>query len=159
MVRKPDIQYIQQFYVHGSEAKAVEIKPAKKKAKTKLPKPKPVVEQCTKIYIDPVAACGLLVAAVMLVVMVIGIFQFRAACEANAVMEDYVAQLEERNETLRSEYLEGVDLEKIREKALAVGMVPVEENPPVTIRVNVPQPEPEPSAWDDFIWFLKGLFA
>ena len=50
-------------------------------------------------------------------------------------------------------------LEKIREKALAVGMVPVEENPPVTIRVNVPQPEPEPSAWDDFIWFLKGLFA
>ena len=37
MVQKPKIQYIGQFYVHGSEAKKLELLEQKKKARTKLP--------------------------------------------------------------------------------------------------------------------------
>ena len=45
MERKPDIQYIDKFYVHGSEARVLELKPQKKKAKTVLPEAAPVKEK------------------------------------------------------------------------------------------------------------------
>ena len=38
MVQKPDIQYVDKVYVHGSEARVLELKPQKKKTKTVLPK-------------------------------------------------------------------------------------------------------------------------
>ena len=37
MNQKPKIQYIGQFYVHGSEARALELQEQKKQAKTRLP--------------------------------------------------------------------------------------------------------------------------
>ena len=159
MVRKPDIQYIQQFYVHGSEAKAVEMKPAKKKPKTKLPKPKPVVEQCTKIYIDPVAACGLLVAAVMLVVMAVGMIRLGTVnAEANR-LEEHVAQLREENTQLHSEYKAGYDLAQIRDQALDLGLVPESQVEHVTIKVVPPQAVQEPSAWESFWTSVAEMFA
>ena len=159
MVRKPDIQYIQQFYVYGSEARVVETKPVKKKPRTVLPKAKSQVQQVTKIYVDPVALCGLIVASVMLVVMVVGLLQFREASQANTAMENYVTALQEKNEELTAQYQELYDLERVREKALAIGMVPAEENPPIALSVTIPEPEPEPTIWEDFLWFLEGLFA
>jgi hypothetical protein len=99
------------------------------------------------------------VASVMLVVMLVGLFQFREACQANTAMENYVAQLQEQYEELTAQYREMYDVEQVREKALAIGMVPAEENPSVAISVTIPEPEPEPTMWDDFVWFLKGLFA
>ena len=157
MVHKPDIQYIQQFYVYGSEAKVLELKPVPKKPKTRLPKPK--VEKAAKIYIDPLAVCGLVVAAVMLVVMIAALVQFRGVCQEQDRLENYVSALDEKNADLELRYHSGYDLEEIRERAQALGMVPMEENPPVSITVTIPEPEPEPTAWDDFVWFLSGLFA
>lgn len=157
MVHKPDIQYIQQFYVYGSEAKVVELKPVPKKPKTKLPKPK--VEKVTNIYIDPLAVCGLVVAAVMLVVMIIGLFQFRSVCREQKQLENYMTTLEETSEELETFYHSQYNLDEIRERALAIGMVPIEENPPIPITVTIPEPEPEPTAWDNFVWFISGLFA
>ena len=37
MVRKPDIQYVTQFYSYGSEAKVLELKPKTQKKKFTLP--------------------------------------------------------------------------------------------------------------------------
>ena len=37
MNQKPKIQYVGQFYVHGSEARALQLQQEKRQAKTKLP--------------------------------------------------------------------------------------------------------------------------
>ena len=139
MTEKPKIQYIGQFYVPGSEAQVLAPKKKKKKAKTKLPIAKQ--EQVKAIYIDPVALIGITVAVVMLAVMVVGALQLRGDAE------------------LERTYRDGYDLEDIRDKALALGMVPVEEVPSRTITVTISQPKPERTLWDDIVWFFGGLFG
>ena len=60
------------------------------------------------------------------------------------------------------EYREGYDLEEIREIALAMGMVPMEQLETVQISVPVVEAEEqaqEPSGWEAFCTFLAGLFA
>ena len=37
MSQKPKIQYVGQFYIHGSEARQLELQEKKKRAKSKLP--------------------------------------------------------------------------------------------------------------------------
>ena len=37
MSQKPKIQYVGQFYIHGSEARQLELQEKKKQAKSKLP--------------------------------------------------------------------------------------------------------------------------
>ena len=64
MERKPDIQYIGQFYVYGSEAKQLEEQSEQKKRKIRLPLLK--AEKIYRIQVDPVAICAILTAAVML---------------------------------------------------------------------------------------------
>ena len=78
MAYKPEIQYVGQFYVHGSEAKQVA---PKRRPQFQLPKPKP--EKIEKIYVDPVAFVGIVVAVVMLVAMVIG------ACQIHSSWQEY----------------------------------------------------------------------
>ena len=68
MERKPEIQYVGQFYVLGSTAPQIAEKQKKKKAA--LPRLKRQSQKV--IYVDPVALCGMAVAAVMLVVRVLG---------------------------------------------------------------------------------------
>ena len=71
MVRKPDIQYVQEFYVHGSEARVIELKPRRRVIRTILPKFAP--DKSIRIGVDPVALCGIVVAAVMLILLAVGI--------------------------------------------------------------------------------------
>ena len=153
MTEKPKIQYIGQFYVPGSEAQVLAPKKKKKKAKTKLPIAKQ--EQVKAIYIDPVALIGITVAVVMLAVMVVGALQLRSDWAQYEQMSNYVAQLNRDNAELERTYRDGYDLEDIRDKALALGMVPVEEVPSRTIS----QPKPERTLWDDIVWFFGGLFG
>ena len=157
MVQKPEIQYIGQFYVPGSEAQVLAPKQKKKKAKTKLPVAKR--EQEKVIYIDPVALMGITVAVVMLIVMVLGALQLRNDWAQYEEMSDYVSRLNYDNAELERTYRAGYDLEDIRDKALAIGMVPVEEVESRTITVTISRPEPEPTLWDDVVWFFSGLFA
>ena len=63
------------------------------------------------------------------------------------------------NAELERTYRDGYDLEDIRDKALALGMVPVEEVPSRTITVTISQPKPERTLWDDIVWFFGGLFG
>ena len=127
MTEKPKIQYIGQFYVPGSEAQVLAPKKKKKKAKTKLPIAKQ--EQVKAIYIDPVALIGITVAVVMLAVMVVGALQLRSDWAQYEQMSNYVSRLNQNNAELERTYRDGYDLEDIRDKALALGMVPVEEVP------------------------------
>ena len=87
MVKKPEIQYIDKFYVYGSEAKVLELKP-KRRIKTVLPLFAP--DNTIKIAVDPVAIGGILVALALLVALVVGSVQYVQAYRQYRAMVDYV---------------------------------------------------------------------
>ncbi len=157
MVRKPDIQYVHEFYVHGSEAKVLELKPRRKRAKTLLPRVAP--DKSIRIAVDPIALAGILVVAAMVVLMVVGCFQYVEARQENQAMMNQVISLQNRNVTLNQEYESEFDLADVQQKALGLGMIPVSEAEVLYINPVVPQREPEPTWWEDIVWFAEGLFA
>ena len=157
MSQKPKIQYVGQFYIHGSEARQLELQEKKKQAKSKLP-----LERLRKIevvYLDPVAIFGIVTALVMLTVMILGVLQIRDDWKEYRVMSNYVSRLNSENAELRADYRSQYDLEDIRIKAQALGMVPKSELEVRTVYVTIPQPEPEMTWLEELQWFLSGLFA
>ena len=114
MVKKPEIQYIDKFYVHGSEARVLELKPKRRIIKTILPLSAP--DNTIKIAVDPVALCGILVAAAMLVLLVVGTVQYVHVCSQYQDMMDYVVAVQNRNVELNQKYEDGYDLAQIEEK-------------------------------------------
>ena len=156
MVKKPEIQYIDKFYVYGSEAKVLELKP-KRRIKTILPLSAP--DKTIKIPVDPVAIGGIVVAVALLVALVIGCMQYVQVYRQYQVMMDHVVTQQNQNVELRENYRSQIDLVEIRDKALALGMIPKENAPTVTIRAELPQREPEMTYWEEFVWLCEGLFA
>ena len=156
MVKKPEIQYIDKFYVYGSEAKVLELKP-KRRIKTVLPLFAP--DNTIKIAVDPVAIGGILVALALLVALVVGSVQYVQTYRQYRAMVDYVVTEQNLNVELRETYKSQINLVEIRERALALGMIPREEAPVITIKTELPQREPEITYWEDFVWLCKGLFA
>ena len=156
MVRNPDIEYINRFYVHGSEAKVIEFVPNQTKAKTTLPKA--VREKKLCIEVDPLALCGIVVAVVMLLVLSIGLVDFRAAVSENRAAEARLEEIREKHIMLEYEYRQSYDAAMVEETALALGMIPADKAPVVTITVNVPEQTQEYTWWGDFLWSLSCLF-
>ena len=156
MSQKPKIQYVGQFYIHGSEARQLELQ-EKKKAKSKLPLER--LRKMEVIYLDPVAIFGIVTALVMLTVMILGVLQIRDDWQEYRVMSRYVSRLNSENAELRADYRSQYDLEDIRAKAQAMGMVPKSELEVRTVYVTIPQPEPERTWLEEIQWFLSGLFA
>ena len=157
MNQKPKIQYVGQFYIHGSEARQLELQEKKKRAKSKLPMER--LHKAEGIYLDPVAIFGITVALVMLAVMIVGAVRIHADWQEYRVMSDYVSRLNSENAQLQADYRSQYDLEDIRVKAAALGMVPKSELEKRTVYVTVPQPEPEMTWLEEIQWFLNGLFA
>ena len=156
MSQKPKIQYVGQFYIHGSEARQLELQ-EKKKAKSKLPLER--LRKMEVIYLDPVAIFGIVTALVMLTVMILGVLQIRDDWEEYRVMSNYVSRLNSENAQMQADYRSQYDLEDIRVKAQAMGMVPKSELEVRTVYVTIPQPEPEMTWLEEIQWFLSGLFA
>ncbi len=157
MAQKPEIQYIGQFYVHGSEARELARKNERKKAKTQLPLHR--FERIRKVHVDPLAIGSILMAAVLLVTMVMGALSLETAWQELDTARQYVYELQKTNRTLTNQYRSQIDLEQVRSAALAMGMIPVAEATVMRIHVTVPQPEPERTWLDDLVWFVEGLFA
>ena len=156
MVRNPDIEYINRFYVHGSEAKVIEFAPNQTKAKTTLPKA--VREKKLCIEVDPLALCGIVVAVVMLLVLSIGLVDFRAAVSENRAMEARLEGIRQEHIMLEYEYRQSYDAAVVEETAQALGMIPAEKAPVIAITVNVPKQTQEYTWWGDFLWSLSCLF-
>ena len=156
MSQKPKIQYVGQFYIHGSEARQLELQ-EKKKAKSKLPLER--LRKMEVIYLDPVAIFGIVTALVMLTVMILGVLQIRDDWEEYRVMSNYVSRLNSENAQMQADYRSQYDLEDIRAKAQAMGMVPKSELEVRTVYVTIPQPEPERTWLEEIQWFLSGLLA
>ena len=157
MSQKPKIQYVGQFYIHGSEARQLELEAKRKQAKSKLPLER--LRSVREISLDPVAIGGIFVSLVLLAVMIVGALQLKTDWANYRVMDSYVSRLSSQNAKLTEEYRSQYDLDDIRSKAEALGMVPREELQTRSVYVTVPQPEPEPTWWENLQWFLEGLFA
>ena len=157
MTRKPEIQYIGQFYVHGSEARALELQEKKKQPRTILPIAK--LEKIEKLYVDPVALIAFCVAAFMLVTMVLGAVQLKRDWDQYERVSAYVSELKRENARMNHAYRASYDLEDIKTKALAMGMVPKSELQTLSVEVTVPVPEREPTRMEEIRFFLEGLFA
>ena len=157
MNQKPKIQYVGQFYIHGSEARQLELQEKKKHAKSKLPLER--LRKVEVIYLDPVAIFGIVTALVLLAVMMVGVLQIRDDWKDYQTMSNYVSRLNSENAELKADYRSQYDLEDIRVKAEALGMVPKSQLEVRTVYVTIPQPEPERTWLEEIQWFLSGLFA
>ena len=157
MARKPEIQYIGQFYVHGSEVKKLAVKEQPKQAKTELPLHR--FERIRKVHVDVLAIFSILIAAVLMITMVAGTLSLQSSWQELHIAQEYVYELESANATLAAQYRSGYDLDEVRSAALALGMIPAGEAETMNLRVTVPQQEPEMTWMDEMVWFLEGLFA
>ena len=153
---KHDNRYIQ-FYTPGSAAVKVQIQEEQKWAP--LPEPKPAKK--ILIPVDPVAILGFAVAVCMLVLMAVGIQELNAARREVATLEHYVAQLTAENQTLEKTYTTGYNLGDIQQKAVDMGMIPVEEIPQRQIHVTASHEETVQTAtvWEQMTMYLTSLFA
>ncbi|MBQ8748311.1 MAG: hypothetical protein IJZ14_00640 [Oscillospiraceae bacterium] len=156
MAQNVDVRYVQ-FYTHGSAAKR--IAPAAIPLISALPKPKK--RKIQRIYVDPVATLGIVVAVCMLVMMVVGISQLRVEQQKTAQMISYVERLQQENDSLQAEYLAECNMEEVERTALALGMIPREDALYTPIEVELPQLESaqQASIWQRIGTFLTGLFA
>ena len=157
MNQKPKIQYVGQFYVHGSEARALQLQEEKRQAKTKLPLAK--IQAIEKIYVDPVALAGIAVAVLMLVTMVLGAIQLKRDWDQYEQVAAYVSELKKENARMSHLYRSSYDLEDIKTKAVSMGLVPKSELQTMSVTVTLPEPEVEPTRMEEIKFFLEGLFA
>ena len=159
MAMQPDIQYVQ-FYTAGSAARKLEWLPKKEKAKISAPqRPQTRRKQKTVVYIDPISMFAVLVAGVMFIAMAVGMLQL-GSINANTVrMESYVTELRAENTRLRNEYQSGYDLADVEQKALEMGLVPIDQVEKVVIQVpEIPQAQ-EPTFWEKVGTFVSELFG
>ena len=157
MNQKPKIQYVGQFYVHGSEARKLQVEEEKRQAKTKLPLAR--IQAIEKIYVDPVALAGIAVAVLLLVTMVLGAVQLKKDWDQYERVSAYVSELKRENARMNHAYRASYDLEDIRTKALSMGLVPKSELQTMAVTVTMPEPEAEPTRVEEIKSFLEGLFA
>ncbi len=132
--RKP-VQYIQ-FYTEGSAARKLEVLPPQK-PKTQ-PRPRKARKPKYVLYVCPMALCGILAAAVLLIAMVAGSVGLYEAKQMEREMAEYVAHLEWDNGLKEARYEESLDLDKLYREALAMGLVPQEAVPQMEISVGEP---------------------
>lgn len=155
MREQPKIEYVRQLYIYGSEVQA----PARRAGGEKVALPKPKRRHVQKIYINPVALAGIVLAVTMLVLMGVSAFRLQAGWEAYNAASELLTEVKRENAALDHTFHTGFDPEDIRAKAEELGMVDKSEAPVMTLKIHVPQEDSQPTWLDDLKWFLKGLFA
>ena len=157
MAQKPKIQYIGQFYIHGSEACALELEEQRQQAKARRPLAR--LQQVELIYVDPIAIAGILVAVIMLATMLTGALALQDDWEVYEQMATYVSYLKKENARLDAEYRAGYDIDDIQSKALALGLVPSSELQKRTVFLTPPEKEPEISRIEQIKTYFEDMFA
>lgn len=122
MTGKAEIQYIRFNVIDGNAARKIEVAPPIEFAPL-------TVKKCRRkrIYVDPIAILGTLVAVVMFASMAVGVVRYQNRCERIAVMQSYVSALQAENAELKETYHSSYDLAEVERTALALGMIPREE--------------------------------
>ena len=152
---KHNVQYVN-YYTDGSAARKLELTVPQRKTAV-LPKARKLKK--LKIYIDPVAIVGVVVAVCMLIVLAVGIAQLQDARSDMALMEQYVSQLTRENEKLAMDYANSYDIRDVEEMAQTLGMIPSAQAQHTQIQITLPAAAEEPTLWENIGTFLAGLFA
>ena len=158
MARQPDIQYVR-FYTDGSAARKIELQPKKKTVAPVPQRPRVRREKKTVVAVDPISLLATLVACVMLIAMAVGMLQLGGINADNQKLEAYVEDLRAENASLRAEYEAGYDLKDVEQKALEMGLVPIDQVEKVVIEVPETVQEPEPTFWENVGAFFSELFG
>ena len=156
MTQRMQAQYVQ-IYIDGSAAKQIQYVPQKQVETVKQPKPK--AQKRIRIYVDPVAIFGVVVAVCMMITLVVGMVHLHTARQEVQQMEEYVIYLNHQNRTIKNQYAESYSLEEVEKTALALGMIPADQVTLQTIYLPEPVVEEEPTIWESVGTFLTGLFA
>lgn len=156
MAQRTSVQYIR-YCTDGTAARKLDFAVPGKKKTAVLPKPKKM--RVKKVYVDPVAVLGVVVALCMLIVMAVGVNQLQQARREAANMELYISRLTRENEELTAQYADSYDIAMVEQTALALGMVPSRQVASTQILVEVPEVVEEPTIWETIGTFLTGLFA
>lgn len=156
MAQRVNVEYIQ-FYTQGSAARR--IMPAWNFHISALPQMKK--RKIQRIYVDPVAVLGIVVAVCMFIMMAVGVTQLRAEQQKTDAMVAYVEQLQAKHSVLQAQYDTECDLEVVEKTALALGMIPQQQAEHISIEVELPQlaDTEQISLWQRVGTFLTGLFA
>lgn len=154
MAQKPKIEYVTRYYSYGSEAQ--KLAPAPKKPKSQLPQFH--LERVEKIYVDPLALGGVVLALVLLTVLIVGVVRLNDSWQAYNAMQSRLDELKVENSDLTHTYRTSVDVEAAREVAENSGYVDASEVEHIKVRVKVPKIAEEPTRWENFKWFLSHLF-
>lgn len=109
--------------------------------------------------INMVSVLAVVMMIVMLASIVVTLVRMDAMRTEEQLLQNYIVDLEADNVTLQEQYRAGYDLEDIRQKALAMGMVPKDQVEQIILPVQLPQQEQEQTVWDQIGIFLAGLFA
>ena len=157
MIQKPKIQYVGQFYVYGSEARA--LAPKQKELPEIIQKPLQKLEAVEKVHVDLVALVAIGVCIFMLATMFLGLEQLQADWEEYRVMSSRVTSLREDNHVKMEAYHAHYRHAMVRDKAESMGMIPKAEAQHMTVTVTPPEVEPEAGWLENLRWFVSGLFA
>ena len=159
MAMQPEIQYVR-FYTTGSAAQKLELLPKKEKVKISAPqRPQTHRKKKAVIYIDPISLFAVLVAGVMFIAMAVGMLQLGSINNEAVRMESYVSELRAENTRLANEYEAGYDLKDVEQKALEMGLVPIDQVEKVIIDVPEIAETPEPGFWEKVGAFFSELFG
>ena len=158
MTRQPDIQYVH-FSIDGTAARKLDTRRKVSHASTRNQQQKPRRQKRKVVYVNPMAICAMMLAGLMLIVMAGGMLRLGYINAQTEKMENYISVLQEEKIQLQAEYDDSFDVEEVRQKALAMGLVPRQDSEQITISVQVPTVQEEPTVWDRIGTFLAGLFA
>lgn len=155
MAMQPEVRYIN-AYVSGNVAVQPEKMP-QKQSSARLPKARK--QQKWLIQVDLVAIGGIMAAFVLSIMLIVGLVQMNQAKHEARVYKEYAMSLKQDNAQMHDTYASEYDLSEVRDIALNMGMVPVEQVEHVTMQVVTPEVVQEPTAWESFWAFFLGMFA
>ena len=154
MAAKPEIQYVERFYVYGSEAavkKELEEQVAEKTQRK-------ASVQVHKIYIDLTALLWTAAAILLMAAMIFSASQLTQMTRQRDLMQQYVSELQTNNAALRHNYRISYNLEEIKAQAEEIGLVPEDQVETRFIRVTIPEHEHKWTVLENIQWFFEGLF-
>ena len=154
MAGKPEIQYVERFYVYGSEAPAEKAREQQTAETAKRAQKL----QVHKIYVDLGALIWTAAALVLMVTMVFSALRLNSMWEEKELMQSYVSNLQLNNSTLKHNYRISYNLEDIEKQAAELGLVPEDQVETRFVRVTVPEHEGKWTFAENVQWFFEGLF-
>lgn len=158
MARQPDVQYIQ-MYNYGSTAKKLAPRPQYRREKYQLPEQQPRRQIVKQSILDPLSICSIVVASIMLIAMLIGMFRVSELTGTRAALEEHIDVLQEQQADLQKAYESAYDLEQVEQRARQMGLVYGNEVYHVQMGAVEPETQQEPSFGERLTALLEELFA